>query len=53
MKVLLIVYDNDSHIHDFPMGLAYIASVLRNTGHEVMTETVNHYERRTFKRNQY
>jgi len=36
MKVLLIVYDNDSHIHDFPMGLAYIGSVLRNAGHDVV-----------------
>lgn len=35
MKVLLIAYDNDSYIHEFPLGLAYIASVLRNAGHEV------------------
>ena len=35
MKVLLIVYDNDSYIHWFPIGLAYIASALRNAGHEV------------------
>ncbi len=36
MQVLLIAYDNDSYIHDFPMGLAYIASALRNAGHNVM-----------------
>lgn len=36
MKVLLIVYDNDSYIHEFPMGLAYIASALKNAGHDVV-----------------
>lgn len=35
MKVLLIVYDNDSYIHNFPMGLAYVASALRNAGHTI------------------
>lgn len=35
MKVLLVVYDNDSYIHWFPQGLAYIASALRNAGHEI------------------
>jgi radical SAM superfamily enzyme YgiQ (UPF0313 family) len=35
MKVLLVVYDNDSFIHWFPLGLGYVASVLRNAGHEV------------------
>jgi len=35
MKILLIVYDNDSYIHFFPMGLAYIASALRNAGHSI------------------
>jgi radical SAM superfamily enzyme YgiQ (UPF0313 family) len=35
MKVLLVVYDNDSYIHQFPIGLGYIASVLKKTGHEV------------------
>lgn len=36
MKVLLIAYDNDSYIHWFPLGLAYIASALRNAGHNVV-----------------
>lgn len=36
MKVLLIAYDNDSYIHCFPLGLAYIASVSRKAGHNVV-----------------
>jgi radical SAM superfamily enzyme YgiQ (UPF0313 family) len=36
MKILLVVYDNDSYIHWFPQGLAYIAAVLRQTGHKVV-----------------
>ncbi len=45
MRILLIVYDNDSYIHYFPLGLAYIASVLRNAGHEVeiYSQDVHHY----------
>jgi len=35
MKILLVVYDNDSHISFFPLGTAYIASACRNAGHEV------------------
>jgi radical SAM superfamily enzyme YgiQ (UPF0313 family) len=36
LKILLVVYDNDSHISTFPLGIAYIASVCRNAGHEVI-----------------
>lgn len=45
MKILLIIYDNDSYIHWFPQGLAYIASALRNTGHNVLVydQALNHY----------
>ncbi len=45
MKVLLIVYDNESHIHLFPIGVGYIASVLRQAGHEVTiyNQDVHHY----------
>jgi anaerobic magnesium-protoporphyrin IX monomethyl ester cyclase len=35
MKVLLVVYDNDSFIHWFPQGLGYIATALRNSRHDV------------------
>ncbi|MCR4275190.1 MAG: B12-binding domain-containing radical SAM protein [Candidatus Wolfebacteria bacterium] len=35
MKVLLVAYDNDSHISFFPLGLAYLASACRLAGHEV------------------
>ena len=45
MRVLLISYDNYSYIHEFPLGLAYIASALRNVGHEVeiYNQDVFHY----------
>jgi anaerobic magnesium-protoporphyrin IX monomethyl ester cyclase len=33
MRILLVVYDNDSYIHWFPQGLAYIAAVLLREGH--------------------
>ncbi len=35
MKILLIAYDNGSHISCFPLGSAYIASACRVAGHEV------------------
>jgi len=35
MKILLIAYDNDSYIHCFPQGLAYIAAVLIREGYRV------------------
>lgn len=35
MKILLIVYDNDSHVSVFPLGTAYIAASCRNAGHDV------------------
>lgn len=36
MRVLLVIYDNDSYIHWFPQGSAYIASALRKAGHDVV-----------------
>ena len=45
MKVLLVVYDNDSYISWFPQGLAYVAAILRQEGHEVeiYSQDVHHY----------
>lgn len=35
MRILLVAYDNGSLIHVFPIGLAYIAAVLKRAGHDV------------------
>ncbi|MFH0959751.1 MAG: radical SAM protein [Pseudomonadota bacterium] len=35
MKILLVVYDNESYIHYFPIGLAHIAAVLQKEGYKV------------------
>lgn len=35
MKILMVVYDNDSYVSWFPQGLAYLASAARNAGHSV------------------
>lgn len=45
MRILLVVYDNDSYIHWFPQGLAYIAAVLLREGHEVeiYNQDLHHY----------
>jgi len=43
MRVLLIAYDNDSYIHSFPLGLAYIATALKNAGHEVVIYNQDQY----------
>ncbi|MCP4719955.1 MAG: B12-binding domain-containing radical SAM protein, partial [Desulfobacteraceae bacterium] len=45
MRILLVVYDNDSYIHWFPQGLAYIAAVLKKEGHEIeiYSQDVHHY----------
>lgn len=45
MRILLIVYDNDSYIHWFPQGIAYLAAVMKNAGHEVViyNQDLHHY----------
>ena len=45
MKVLLIIYDNGSYISWFPQGLAYLAAVLEENGHDVViyNQDVHHY----------
>ena len=35
MKILLIVYDNGSHIPFFPQGIAYLTAALQEKGHQV------------------
>lgn len=45
MNILLVVYDNDSYIHWFSQGTAYIAAALRNAGHSVTiwNQDFHHY----------
>lgn len=45
MRILLVVYDNDSYIHWFPQGLAYIAAVLHKEGYdvEIYSQDKNHF----------
>ena len=45
MRILLVVYDNDSYIHWFPQGLAYIAAVVRKEGYdvEIYNQDKHHY----------
>jgi len=43
VRVLLVVYDNGSYIHWFPIGLGYIASALRNAGHDVTIYSQDQY----------
>jgi len=45
LKILLVVYNNDSYIHWFPQGLAYIAAVLKREGYEVdvYSQDTNHF----------
>ena len=45
MRILLVAYDNDSYIHWFPQGLAYIAAVLLKEGYdvEIYNQDQNHY----------
>ena len=35
IKILFIAYDNESFLTSFPLGIAYLASVLRNKGCEI------------------
>ncbi|MHA2321915.1 MAG: B12-binding domain-containing radical SAM protein [Candidatus Thorarchaeota archaeon] len=45
MKVCFVIYDNDSYIHWFPQGIAYLAAVLRDVGHDITiyNQDVYHY----------
>jgi len=45
MKMLFVIYDNESYMTYFPLGIAYLASVLRQRGHEICiyNQDVYHY----------
>ena len=45
MKILLIAYDNEAYNPHFPIGLGYLASILRNNKHEVTisNQDINHW----------
>jgi len=45
MRILLVVYDNDTYMSYFPIGTAYIAAVIRQKGYEVeiYNQDVWHY----------
>lgn len=45
MKILMVVYDNDSYLTYFPQGLAYLASAARNAGHDITVyqQDIYHY----------
>ena len=45
MKILWVLYDNASYIHQFPMGLAYISSILEKEGYEITMyhQDMHHY----------
>lgn len=51
MRVLLIAYDNDSHVSYFPLGLGYIASALLSIGCEVeiYEQNIYHYTEEELK----
>lgn len=45
MRILLVVYDNDSFLHLFPQGLGHIAAVLEKEGYdfEIYNQDMHHY----------
>ena len=46
MKILFVIYDNDSQTNDFPLGLAYLCSFLRQYGYKdisVYNQDIYHF----------
>ena len=43
MKILLVVYDNESYMSFFPQGIAYIAATLRKASHKVIIYNQDQY----------
>jgi anaerobic magnesium-protoporphyrin IX monomethyl ester cyclase len=46
MRILLVTIDHLAHLNIFPMGVAYIAAVARQDGHEVeiWNQELYHFE---------
>ena len=44
-KILMIVYDNGSYDHIFPMGIGAISAVLKRDGHDITiwNQDMNHW----------
>lgn len=46
MKILFVIYDNDSQFNDFPLGVAYLISALKKNGYkniDVYNQDLYHY----------
>lgn len=45
MRFLLVVYDNQTYTHEFPIGLGYIAGTLKSVGVDVVvySQDLHHY----------
>lgn len=45
MRILFIVYDNESYIGTFPIGIAMLTAVLEKSGHsvEIYQQDIHHY----------
>lgn len=46
MRILFVIYDNDSQINDFPLGVAYLISMLNKNGYKDITvynQDIYHY----------
>ncbi len=45
MRILLVVYDNGSYAHVFPMGIGVISAIYEREGHEVViyNQDMNHW----------
>jgi len=45
MRILLVIYDDESYIHTLPLGLAYITAALKKAGYDVTiyNQDVHHY----------